>query len=208
MITFTQYYLKVVRPRIMAWLTRILYSGSRIRIGKKFRTDSIPRLIVDKGSQLTIGDHVEFRRNIEIRAHGMSHVSIGNKVRLDRGIRILAANKSLVTLEEGVRVGLYTVLNGGDSISVGCKSLISGFVYLQTSMHGFSKKTMAVQDQGYQHAPVVLEEDVWLGTHVVVMPGINIKKGAVVGSNAVVNKDVESFQVVAGITAKPINNRQ
>jgi acetyltransferase-like isoleucine patch superfamily enzyme len=85
--------------------------------------------------------------------------------------------------------------------------LISGFTYLQTSMHGYSSSATAVQDQGYEHAPILLEEDTWLGTHVVVLPGVTIANGGVVGSNAVVTKNVEANQVVAGVPAKPLKER-
>lgn len=208
MIRLTQYYIKTFRPRFLALLTKLFYSGSRIRIGKNFKTDSIPKILVDKGCIITIGDNVELRRNIELRSHGSSSISIGNNVRIDRGVRILAANKSKILLGNKVRIGLYSVLNGGDCITIGNKSLVSGFVYLQTSMHGFSHKSVSVQDQGYDHSPVELKEDAWLGTHVVVLPGVVIEKGGVVGSNAVVNKSVLPYQVVAGIPARPIKERE
>ena len=208
MIQLVQFYLKNVRPAWCAWLTRLLYSGRRVKIGRNFRTDTVPRIIVDKNCRLSIGDNVEFRRNIEIRVHGSSKINVENNVRIDRGVRLLAANKSEINIREGVRIGLYTVFNGGDSIEVGKKALVSGFVYLQTSMHGFASKGQFVQDQGYQHAPVTLESDAWLGTHVVVLPGVVIGKGAVVGSNAVVTKNVDSYQVVAGIPAKAIKERE
>lgn len=203
----TQYFIRNFRPKWNAFWTRVFYSSSNISIGKGFKADSIPKIWIDKGCGLVIGNHVEFRRNVEIRVHGNSQVNIGSSCRIDRGVRILSANNAIVTLGDNTRVGLYTVFNGGDSITVGEKSLISGFVYLQTSMHGFAQKSTSVQEQGYLHAAVVLEEDSWLGTHVVIMPGVRLGRGAVVGSNAVVNKNVEPYQVVAGIPAKVIKER-
>jgi acetyltransferase-like isoleucine patch superfamily enzyme len=208
MLTLTQFFIKSFRPAFNGFLTRFLYFGDRVKIGKGFRTDSVPRIIVDKNCVVTLGDHVEFKRNIEIRSHGTSSITIGNNTRIDRGVRILAANHAHIRIEQFARIGLYSVLNGGDSITVGAKGLISGFVYLQTSMHGFNSKAQSIQEQGYTHAPIHLEEDTWLGTHVVVMPGVTIGKGGVVGSNAVVNKNVSAYQVVAGVPAKPINDRE
>jgi acetyltransferase-like isoleucine patch superfamily enzyme len=203
----TQYYIRTWKPKWSAFLTRLLYGGERLRIGKKFSADSVPRILVDKGARLIIGDNVEFRRSVEIRVHGTATVIIESNVRIDRGVRILAANNAVIKIGSGTRIGLYTVLNGGDSITLGNKVLISGFVYLQTSMHGFANKEQSVQDQGYDHAPVVLDNDVWLGTHVVIMPGCTLGKGVVVGSNAVVTKSVSEYNVVAGIPAKSIKER-
>jgi acetyltransferase-like isoleucine patch superfamily enzyme len=202
-----QYFLRHFRPKFYAFLTRLIYSGSRVKLGKGLKCDSIPKLLIDKNAYLEIGDNVELRRNVELRVHGEAKIHIGKNVRIDRGVRILAANKAIITLGTGVLVGLYTVFNGGDSISAGEKSLISGFVYLQTSMHGFKNKNVSLQDQGYDHAPVDLGKDTWLGTHVVIMPGVKLAEGFVVGSNAVVNASVEAFKVVGGIPAKELKER-
>ncbi len=203
----SQYYIRTFRPKFFAALTRLFYAGKNVQIGKGLRCDSIPKIMIDREARLMIGDHVELRRNVEIRVHQEAQVQIGSKVRIDRGVRLLSTNKARLQLEDGVRVGLYTVFNGGDSIYVGAKSLISGFVYLQTSMHGFKDRSLAVQSQGYEHASIHLAKDCWLGTHVVVLPGVKLGEGVVVGSNAVVNKSAEDFQVIGGIPAKVLKER-
>jgi acetyltransferase-like isoleucine patch superfamily enzyme len=207
MMSATQSYIRNVRPIICGIITKILYRGRRVSIGKSFRCDSVPKIIVDKRCRVFIGDNVEFRRSIEIRAHGASEIKIDSNCRIDRGVRILGANQSRIVIHKGVRIGLYTVLNGGDSITIGKKSLVSGFVYLQTSMHEFQSKDTIIQNQGFLHKPIVLKEDCWLGTHVVVLPGVIIGTGSIVGSNAVVNKDVDSFHIVGGVPAKILKER-
>ena len=202
-----QYYLRHFYPSFCGILTRLIYFGSNIKFGKNFKCDSIPRILIDKGCQIRVGNNVEFRRSLEIRSHGNSQVIIGDNVRVDRGVRILAANEAQINIGSKVRIGLYSVFNGGDSITIGNKSLVSGFVYLQTSMHGHAQRELSVQDQGYKHAPVVLEQDVWLGTHVVILPGVTLSQGVVVGSNAVVTKSVAAFTVVGGIPAKELKER-
>ncbi|RYD56664.1 MAG: hypothetical protein EOP56_11480 [Sphingobacteriales bacterium] len=206
-LSLTQTYLKEWKPALTAAVTKLLYGGKRLRIGSSFSADSVPRIIVDEHAELVIGNNVELRRNVEIRVHGRAKVIIGDNVRIDRGVRILAANNAVIEIGTGTRIGLYTVLNGGDSITIGKKVLVSGFVYLQTSMHGFAERGVSVQDQGYDHAPVELKEDVWLGTHVVIMPGCVLERGVVVGSNAVVTKSVSEYNVVAGIPAKSLKER-
>jgi galactoside O-acetyltransferase len=61
--------------------------------------------------------------------------------------------------------------------------------------------------QGCESAPVVIEDDVWLGANAVVLPGIRIGKGAIVGAGAVVTHDVEAMSIVAGVPARPIGKR-
>lgn len=57
-------------------------------------------------------------------------------------------------------------------------------------------------------APIIIEDDVWIGHHAVVLPGCKrIGRGAVIGAGAVVTQDVPRYAVVAGVPARPIRFR-
>jgi putative colanic acid biosynthesis acetyltransferase WcaF len=56
--------------------------------------------------------------------------------------------------------------------------------------------------------PVFIEEGVWIGTEAFIGPGVTVKQGAVVGARAVVVKDVEPFDIVAGNPARYIRKRK
>ncbi len=53
----------------------------------------------------------------------------------------------------------------------------------------------------------VIGNDVWIGFEAVIMPGVTIGDGAIIGSKAVVTKDVEPYTIVGGMPAKPIRKR-
>ena len=53
-------------------------------------------------------------------------------------------------------------------------------------------------------APVVIEDDVWLGTNAVILPGVRVGRGSIVGAGAVVVRDVPPFSVVAGVPARVV----
>ena len=55
-----------------------------------------------------------------------------------------------------------------------------------------------------ERAPVVIEDDAWLGFNAIVLKGVTIGKGAVVGAGSVVTRDVPSFAIVAGNPALEI----
>ena len=139
-----------LKPEFLGFLYKLLFSNKNLIIGKNFVCDAFPKITLDKYCVLHIGNDVIFRRDVEIRVHNKSKVIIGNKCRVDRGVRILSSNESNVVLGDNVRVGLYSVFNGGDSIFIQENTLISGFVYLQTSMHNYHGDK-AIQLNGYFH---------------------------------------------------------
>lgn len=54
---------------------------------------------------------------------------------------------------------------------------------------------------------IVVGNDVWIGFEAVIMAGVTIGDGAVIGTRAVVTKDVPPYTIVAGIPARPIRRR-
>ena len=55
--------------------------------------------------------------------------------------------------------------------------------------------------------PVVIKENVWIGSHCLILPGVEIGEGAVVGAGSVVTKNVPALAVVGGAPAKVIKWR-
>ena len=60
-----------------------------------------------------------------------------------------------------------------------------------------------------EHRPVgvVVGSDVWIGDGAVILPGVNIGEGSIIGANALVNKDISPYSIVAGIPARPLRHR-
>jgi hypothetical protein len=54
---------------------------------------------------------------------------------------------------------------------------------------------------------VTIGHDVWIGHNAILMPGVSVGTGAVIGAGAVVTHDVEPYQLVVGVAAKPLRYR-
>ncbi|MHA7967353.1 CatB-related O-acetyltransferase [Paenibacillus sp. CAU 1782] len=55
--------------------------------------------------------------------------------------------------------------------------------------------------------PIVIENDVWIGTNAIILPGVTIRNGAIIGAGAVVTKEVPPYAIVGGVPAKIIRYR-
>jgi acetyltransferase-like isoleucine patch superfamily enzyme len=118
----------------------------------------------------------------------------------------VTANEAEINVGENVLINSYNILNGGHGLKIGANSIFGGFVYINTSDHGF-KKDIPIQQQGFFGAPIEIGEDVWLGGHVFINKGIHIGNGAVIGAGAVVTKDIPENTIAVGNPAKVIKNR-
>jgi acetyltransferase-like isoleucine patch superfamily enzyme len=92
-----------------------------------------------------------------------------------------------------VNQGCFFLDLGG--ISIGDRVMIGPRVTLSTAGHPVEP------DQRYDfitHAPIVIEDDVWIGAAATITPGVTVGRGSVVGAGAVVSKDVPAMSVVTG----------
>ena len=64
-----------------------------------------------------------------------------------------------------------------------------------------------VADAWDNKGDIVLGNDVWVGYEAVIMSGVTIGNGAIIGTRAVVTKDVPPYTIVGGVPAKPIRKR-
>lgn len=64
-----------------------------------------------------------------------------------------------------------------------------------------------VTDAWDNKGDIVIGNDVWIGYEAVIMSGVSIGDGAIIGTRAVVTKDVAPYTIVGGVPAKPIRKR-
>ena len=68
-------------------------------------------------------------------------------------------------------------------------------------------ESMPVTDAWDNKGDIVIGNDVWIGYEAVIMAGVHIGDGAIIGTRAVVTKDVPPYTIVGGMPARKIRNR-
>lgn len=112
-----------------------------------------------------------------------------------------------LTLGDHVYIAPNSLLSAHEQIVIGDDTQIGDGVSIRDNDHRFDRRDVPVRLQGHTSAPVVIERDVWIGSHAVVLKGIHIGTGAVVAAGAVVTKDVPPYAVVAGVPARLLRYR-
>ena len=108
-----------------------------------------------------------------------------------------------IVLGEDTIIGEGVVLDGRDKLIFGNHVDVASQVMFYNGEHD-------VNDESFKatFAPVVIEDYVFIGPRAIILPGVTIKKGAVVAAGAVVTKDVEEFTIVGGVPARVISERK
>ena len=122
----------------------------------------------------------------------------GSEVRLRMPVVIYAPE--LLELGDRVDVGEFTHIRANGGVRIGSRVLIAANVTITSRGHNVELPRWGVTAD----APVVIEDDVWIGAGAIVLPGVTVGRGAVVAAGAVVTADVPPFTVVGGVPAKTI----
>ena len=121
----------------------------------------------------------------------------------------LIADKEGATIEIGKNTRIHgSCIHAFDSIKIGDNCLVAGNVQIfDCNAHdlSFENPTNRIHTTG-KTKPVIIEDNVWLGTNVIVLPGVTIGSGTVISANSVVNKDIPSMVLAGGNPAKIIKD--
>jgi acetyltransferase-like isoleucine patch superfamily enzyme len=110
--------------------------------------------------------------------------------------------------QNNVRFGKNVYINRGctldirGTLTIGDNVSISPDVTVLTATHGLNDPAF-----GVEHYPVTIEDHVWIGTRALILPGVTLGQGSVVAAGAVVTRDVAPLEVVGGVPARRIANR-
>jgi acetyltransferase-like isoleucine patch superfamily enzyme len=124
-----------------------------------------------------------------------------------------------VTVGDHCYIGENTRIWSCASVTIGNRVLISHGVNIHDNVsHSMSAQRRhehflsifstghPKEDPDIASAPVVIEDDAWIGFNASVLKGVKIGRGAVVGACSVVTKDVLPYEVVVGNPARPVGS--
>lgn len=134
---------------------------------------------------LLIGDRVRLVSHVarlELAVAKGGRLEIGDNVYINYGCSIGAT--------ESIRIG--------SNCSIGCHTIM-----MDNDFHGLEPER---RNEVPESAPIVLENDVWLGVRVTILKGVTIGAGSVIGAGSIVTRSVPPRSLATGIPAKVIRS--
>jgi len=110
--------------------------------------------------------------------NGVGHVIIGDRTRIGLGNTLIGP----VTIGNDIRLAQNVVLSGLN--------------------HNYTDISLPIHAQGVSTAPIVIEDETWIGSNAVIVAGVTVGKHCIVAAGSVVTKSVPPYSVVVGNPAR------
>jgi acetyltransferase-like isoleucine patch superfamily enzyme len=169
-------------------LTR--YVLLKLRYRKRLKTDGI--CFICPQVQLEIG------RDATLHIGRWAWIGHGSKIRVHEGE---------VSIGAKTVIGQECTISAYKHVSIGRECIIADRVMLIDFDHGVVDVDRSIRQQGIYKRDVRVGHNVWIGYGACVLRGVSIGANSIVGTSAVVTKEVPENAVVAGVPARTIRMR-
>lgn len=130
--------------------------------------------------------------------------SMGTNVNISKGARF--GNGKFIQIGNNSGIGMNAKVPNdiviGEDVMMGVNVTIFG------SNHIFDITDIPMRKQGIKKCnPVIIEDDVWIGSNSIIMPERRISKGTIIGAGSFVTKEFPSYSIIGGNPARLIKSR-
>lgn len=175
---------RIFYPSIL-WRGILHYTELFLRFLPDLPHASILRILFYKSRGLKIGTHCFFAENVSL--YTPDKIEIGHHVGIGRNCIIDPIPST---------------------IKIGNDVLIAANCYIRAGNHGFKDADTPIRTQEFEAAPIVIEDDVWVGANVTLLKGVTLGRGSIISAGSVVMTDVPPYAIVSGVPARVVSWRK
>jgi len=147
-----------------------------------------------------------FEAQYPLVVRGGENISIGDNFR-SMGNTYLYGDEGDIVIGDNLGLNTNVIIgSSGGKIRIGNNVLIGPNTVLRAANHGLLRNER-INKQPSVGGVIVLKDDVWLGSNVVVLKDVTLEIGTVVAAGSVVTRSTEAYSIVAGVPAKKIGER-
>jgi acetyltransferase-like isoleucine patch superfamily enzyme len=170
---------------------------------RTLRSPSQMAQILRSQRQLAACDYVPLGVRLRGRAfvENRGRIEIGPRVRIDARtvpVELVCGPGATLSIGEGTFLNYGVSISAHSEVAIGKRCLIGNYVNVMDSdYHDVIDHTLPGKS-----APVIIEDDVWIGTRVIVLKGVRIGRASVVGAGSVVTTDIPPNCLAFGVPAQ------
>ncbi len=164
-------------------------------------------------SHIRCGKNVKFEDYSEIHGLCKEGLNFGDSVTISRGVMIRPSSYYGGDLGTGIvmgnhsSIGPYGYVGCSGKIVIGNNVMFGPKCSLFAENHVFSDTESTIKSQGVKQKGIVIEDDCWIGSNVVILDGVTIGRGSVIGAGTLISKDVPAGSIVLDKRNKDIRRR-
>lgn len=133
-------------------------------------------------------------------------IKISRNCEISRGC-VLKAYGGSINIGANTFVGEYVIIYGHGGVEIGENTLIAMHTCIVSANHTIPKRAEIIRSMPDILIPVKIGDDVWIGANASILAGVVIGKGAIIGANSVVTRDIPDFAIAFGNPARVIRYR-
>lgn len=147
----------------------------------------------------------------KVRVRGRPVVHNGGRMVIGARVQLVSsvATLELVSMPGGtLEIGERTLVNYGGSIAaaqlvrIGARCLIGTHaIIMDNDFHRLEPERRLERPES---RPIIIEDNVWIGARVIVLPGVTIGEGSCIGAASLVTQDVPSRSLAVGVPARVV----
>lgn len=127
------------------------------------------------------------------------HVRVNHGATFGTGVNVRLGDNSSIAANAWI----------ANDTCIGNDVMMAPYVIILSNSHNFDRTDIPMRQQGAPPPrPVTIGDDVWIGTRVIILPGVTVGNHAILGAGAVVTKDVPEWAIVGGNPAQVIRFRK
>lgn len=167
-----------------------LFARNRVSLSISLKN---PDLIRTKG-KFSIG------KGAMIYCHGHEFIIHDHVMIMDYSL--IETVKGKIEIASNSTVNQFCVIRAHGKISIGQGVRIGPSTQIISLNHNFADPDKMIWKQGLSGKPIRISDNVWIGSNVVVLPGVTIGKNVVIGAGSVVTKDIPHNSIAVGNPCK------
>lgn len=143
---------------------------------------------------------------------GFKMITLGEKFNANRFLRIEAIGDNskiklkigdFVSVGENVHIGAINYIEIKNNVLIGSRVLITDHNHgIYSGDHQSSPQEAPSKRDLFSSGPIIINENVWIGDGVVILPNVEIGFGTIVGANSVVSKSLPPNSIAGGIPCR------